>query len=164
MVAYLPCSKKTDEEISSKLSGQHLGNDINIGHEGTLKYWQKSKWWEWNDILNNKYLFGANIYMNIFKCALQVHPSHPRGGHPPHSNLVRGKLPQPCRRRGLRFYVLSKTKQCEWSVLLKDTTSCPSQDLNPGHQTQSPAHWLLDYSRLACFAQQNQIVVLIIKI
>ena len=53
-----------------------------------------------------------------------------------------------CRRRGLRFYVLSeKTKQCEWSVLLKDTTSCPSQDLNPGRRTQSPAHWP-HYSRL----------------
>ena len=23
------------------------------------------------------------------------HPSHPRGGHPPHSNLVRGKLTSP---------------------------------------------------------------------
>ena len=23
------------------------------------------------------------------------HPSHPRGGHPPHSNLVRGKLTPP---------------------------------------------------------------------
>ena len=61
-------------------------------------------------------------------------------------------LPQPCRRRGLRFYVLSeKTKQCEWSVLLKDTTSCPSQDLNPGRRTQSPAHWPLDYSRLTWY-------------
>ena len=33
--------------------------------------------------------------MNIFRCALQVHPSHARGGHPPHSNLVRGKLTSP---------------------------------------------------------------------
>ena len=33
--------------------------------------------------------------MNIFRCALQVHPSHPKGGHPPHSNLVRGKLTSP---------------------------------------------------------------------
>ena len=30
--------------------------------------------------------------MNIFRCALQVHP---RGGHPPHSNLLRGKLTSP---------------------------------------------------------------------
>ena len=45
--------------------------------------------------LLNKYLFGANIYMNLFRCALQVPPTHPRGGHPPHSNLVRGKLTSP---------------------------------------------------------------------
>ena len=35
-----------------------------------------------------------------------------------------------------------------WSVLLKDTTSCPSQDLNSGRPTQFPEHWSLDYSRL----------------
>ena len=49
--------------------------------------------------------------MNIFRCALQVHPSHPRGGHPPHSNLVHGILTSPTptlQETGLRFYVLSE--------------------------------------------------------
>ena len=36
-------------------------------------------------------LYNSFITINI----LYDHPSHPRGGHPPHSNLVRGKLTSP---------------------------------------------------------------------
>ena len=39
---------------------------------------------------------------------------------------------------------------CKYKITreYEDTTSCPSQDLNPGRPTQIPEHWSLDYSRL----------------
>ena len=33
---YLPCSKNTYEEVSSKLCREHLRDDINVGHQSTL--------------------------------------------------------------------------------------------------------------------------------
>ena len=56
----------------------------------SLKYRTKNK------ILNNTY--SAQISIWIYSDApykLQTHPTQPRGGHPSHSNLVRGKLTSP---------------------------------------------------------------------
>ena len=39
-----------------------------------------------------KYLYE---YIQMRLTSYIFHPSHPRGGHPPHSNLVRGKLTSP---------------------------------------------------------------------
>ena len=42
-------------------------------------------------------LYNSFITINILydQRRFTIHPSHPMGGHPPHSNLVRGKLTSP---------------------------------------------------------------------
>lgn len=42
---YLPGTKKINKEISTKLGWQHLGDNIDIGHQGTLKIQNKGTNW-----------------------------------------------------------------------------------------------------------------------
>ena len=42
------------------------------------------------------------------KIKLNSHPTHPRGGHPSHSDLVRGKLTSPTPDHGHVFVFFSK--------------------------------------------------------
>ena len=42
---YLPGTKEINKEISTKLGWQHLGDNIDIGHKGTLKIQNKGTNW-----------------------------------------------------------------------------------------------------------------------
>ena len=104
-----------------------------------------------NNNNNNKYLFGASIYMNIFRCALQVtqtHPTQPRGGHPSHSNLVRGKLTSPTPNpagdgtSGLTSYPRRRSKVSE-ATCLRPQRSAPSRTRTQAFRprVQRSVHW-----------------------
>ena len=73
---------------------------------------------------------------------LQTHPTQPRGGHPSHSNLVRGKLTSPTPNpagdgtSGLTSYPRRRSKVSE-ATCLRPQRSAPSRTRT--RPTQSPA-------------------------
>ena len=44
---HLPSSKDINKEISSKLCWQHLGDDIDVGHQSTLQVKEKIEKYTW---------------------------------------------------------------------------------------------------------------------
>ena len=76
----------------------------------------------------NKYLFGANIYMNIFRCALQVtNPPNPTQGREMCGNIP---TPNPAGDGGLTTYPRRLSKVSE-ATCLRPQRSAPS-GLEPG--------------------------------
>ena len=88
--------------------------------------------------------------MNIFRCALQVtNPPNPtRGGHPSHSNLVRGKLTSPTPNpagdgtSGLTSYPRRRSKVSE-ATCLRPQRSAPSKTRTRAvrPRVQRSDHW-----------------------
>ena len=83
--------------------------------------------------------------MNIFRCALQVtNPPNPtRGGHPSHSNLVRGKLTSPTPNpagdgtSGLTSYPRRRSKVSEATCLRPQRSGYPRLEPGPSDPESS---------------------------
>ena len=95
--------------------------------------------------------YSAQVSIWIYSDApykLQTHPTQPRGGHPSHSNLVRGKLTSPTPNpagdgtSGLTSYPRRRSKVSE-ATCLRPQRSAPSrtrtQAVRP--RVQRSDHW-----------------------
>ena len=107
--------------------------------------------------------YSAQISIWIYSDApykLQTHPTQPRGGHPSHSNLVRGKLTSPTPNpagdgtSGLTSYPRRRSKVSE-ATCLRPQCSTPSRTRTRAVQprVQRSDHWATHASRLASFIQ-----------
>ena len=85
---------------------------------------------------------------------LEIHPTQPRGGHPSHSNLVRGKLTSPTPNpagdgtSGLTSYPRRRSKVSE-ATCLRPQRSAPSRTWTRAVQprVQRSDHWATHASR-----------------
>ena len=90
---------------------------------------------------------------------LEIHPTQPRGGHPSHSNLVRGKLTSPTPNpagdgtSGLTSYPRRRSKVSE-ATCLRPQRSAPSRTWTRAVQprVQRSDHWATHASPNACHA------------
>ena len=96
-------------------------------------------------------LYSAQISIWIYSDApykLQTHPTQPRGGHPSHSNLVRGKLTSPTPNpagdgtSGLTSYPRRRSKVSE-ATCLRPQRSAPSRTRTRAvrPRVQRSDHW-----------------------
>ena len=89
---------------------------------------------------------------------LEIHPTQPRGGHPSHSNLVRGKLTSPTPNpagdgtSGLTSYPRRRSKVSE-ATCLRPQRSAPSRTWTRAVQprVQRSDHWATHASRTQVF-------------
>ena len=89
---------------------------------------------------------------------LEIHPTQPRGGHPSHSNLVRGKLTSPTPNpagdgtSGLTSYPRRRSKVSE-ATCLRPQRSAPSRTWTRAVQprVQRSDHWATHASRKLAF-------------
>ena len=90
----------------------------------------------------------------------KIHPTQPRGGHPSHSNLVRGKLTSPTPNpagdgtSGLTSYPRRRSNVSE-ATCLRPQRGAPSRTRTRTRPTQSPALWPLGHSRLTITTEQT---------
>ena len=95
--------------------------------------------------------YSAQVSIWIYSDApykLQTHPTQPRGGHPSHSNLVRGKLTSPTPNpagdgtSGLTSYPRRRSKVSE-ATCLRPQRSAPSRTRTQAFRprVQRSVHW-----------------------